>query len=97
KRFLASCGIAVVPHAVIEEAGDLDGVDESLFPGIHKTSRMGYDGKGQARVATRAEAVEAFAMLGGGSAVLEKRIALAFEASVIVARAEDGATAVYAP
>ncbi len=71
KRFIASCGIAVVPHAVVEEPSDLDAVDDALFPAILKTSRMGYDGKGQARVATRAEAVEAFASLGGRPAVLE--------------------------
>ena len=101
KRFLASCGIAVVPHAVIEEAGDFAAVGDDLFPAILKTSRMGYDGKGQARVANRAEAIEAFATLGANrshaSAILEKRLALAFEASVIVARGADGKTAVYAP
>ncbi len=97
KRFIASCGIAVVPHAVIEEQADFDAVDDGLFPAILKTSRMGYDGKGQVRVASRAEAIEAFATLDGRAAVLEKRLELAFEASVIVARGGDGGTAIYAP
>jgi len=96
KRFVASCGIAVVPHAVIESVEDFASTSDDLYPGILKASRMGYDGKGQARVANRAEAVEAFASLGG-SAVLEKRLELAFEVSVIVARGDDGATAIYAP
>ena len=96
KRFVASCGIAVVPHAVIESVEDLASTSDDLYPGILKASRMGYDGKGQARVADRAEAVAAFASLGG-AAVLEKRLDLAFEISVIVARGADGATAIYAP
>jgi 5-(carboxyamino)imidazole ribonucleotide synthase len=97
KSFIASCGIAVVPHAVIEEAGDFGNANDALFPAILKTSRLGYDGKGQIRVANRMEALEAFATFGGRAAVLEKRVDLAFEASVIVARGADGATAVYAP
>mgnify|MGYP000746561680 CR=1 FL=1 len=44
---------------------DIDGLDESLFPGILKTTRMGYDGKGQAVVADKNEAREAFAAMGG--------------------------------
>ncbi len=96
KRFVASCGIAVAPHAVIEAVEDLAAADASLYPGILKASRLGYDGKGQARVANRHEAIEAFASLGG-AAVLEKRLDLAFEASMIVARGRDGATAIYAP
>ena len=97
KSFIASCGIAVVPHAVIEEIADLGRAGDDLFPAILKTSRLGYDGKGQARVANRGEAMEAFTMLGSLSAVLEKRVDLAFEVSVIVARGADGGTAIYAP
>lgn len=97
KRFIASCGIAVVPHAVIESPDDLGRASDTLFPGILKASRLGYDGKGQARVATRAEAQEAFATFGTLSAVLEKRVDLAFELSVVVARGADGGTAIYSP
>ncbi len=97
KRFIASCGIAVVPHAVIESPDDLARAPDTLFPGILKASRLGYDGKGQARVATRADAQEAFASFGTRSAVLEKRVDLAFELSVVVARGADGNTAIYAP
>ena len=61
-----------------------------MLPGILKTSRLGYDGKGQVRVADRAELIDAWAALGGVSAVLEQRLPLAFEISVIVARAADG-------
>jgi 5-(carboxyamino)imidazole ribonucleotide synthase len=97
KSFIASCGIPVAPHAAITTSADFDTIDDALFPAILKTSRMGYDGKGQARVASRTEAAVAFASFGAQPMVLEKRLDLAFEASVIVARAQDGATAVYAP
>ena len=97
KGFIRSCGIAVVPYAVIESADDLGKADDDLFPGILKASRLGYDGKGQSRVASRAEAQEAFVAFGTASAVLEKRCDLAFELSVVVARGADGSTAIYAP
>jgi 5-(carboxyamino)imidazole ribonucleotide synthase len=97
KSFIASCGIAVVPHAVIETAADLHKASDDLFPAILKASRLGYDGKGQARVANRGEAQEAFVELGSVSCVLEKRVDLAFELSVVVARGVDGGTVIYAP
>jgi len=97
KRFIASCGIAVVPHAVIESVDDLARASDDLFPGILKASRLGYDGKGQARVADRSDAERAFAKLGHVAAVLERRVDLAFELSVVVARGSDGATAIFAP
>lgn len=72
------------PHAV-------GSVGASLLPGILKTARMGYDGKGQARVTTPAELAAAWQDLGGVPCVLEKMLPLAQECSVIVARGRDGA------
>ncbi|MEO5797119.1 MAG: ATP-grasp domain-containing protein, partial [Rhodoferax sp.] len=57
---------------------------------ILKTSRMGYDGKGQVRVATYAELAQAWLDLKGVPCVLEKLLPLAAECSVIVARGADG-------
>ena len=62
----------------------------SLLPGILKTARMGYDGKGQVRVRNAQELVDAFKKLGGVSCVLEKMLSLKSEYSVIVARGHDG-------
>ena len=90
KRHFANCGVPCAPHAVIETAAQLDAVPDSLLPGILKTTRMGYDGKGQARVATRAELAAAWTALGGVSAVLEQRLPLEHEVSVIVVRGADG-------
>lgn len=72
------------PHAV-------GSVGASLLPGILKTARMGYDGKGQARVTTPAELAAAWQDLGAVPCVLEKMLPLAQECSVIVARGRDGA------
>ena len=90
KRHFANCGVPCAPHAVIETAAQLDAVPDSLLPGILKTTRMGYDGKGQARVATRAELAAAWSELGGVSAVLEQRLPLEHEVSVIVVRGAGG-------
>ena len=95
KRFVAGCGIGVAPHAVIESADDLAEAPATLYPAILKASRLGYDGKGQAQVADLGAAQTAFAGFGGQAAVLEKKLPLAFELSVIVARGGDGATAIY--
>ena len=61
----------------------------SLLPGILKTARMGYDGKGQVRVRNAQELVDAFKKLGGVPCVLEKMLPLKAEYSVIVARGHD--------
>jgi len=65
------------------------------LPGIVKTARLGYDGKGQIRVSTALQVREAFAELGGAACVLEKRLALDFEVSALVARGADGEAVVY--
>src|SRR5690606_38868110 len=64
-------------------------------PGILKAARLGYDGKGQARVSSRDEAERAFHGLGGQPCVLEALLPLAYEISVVLARGADGATVVY--
>lgn len=90
KAAFARAGIAAAPHAAIASDDDLARVDASLFPGILKTARLGYDGKGQRPVASRDEARAAFAAFGGAACVLEQRLALAAEVSAIVARGRDG-------
>ena len=55
KAHFVRCGVPVAPHAVIEKAVQLAAVSDDLLPGILKTSRMGYDGKGQIRVKSREE------------------------------------------
>ena len=90
KAHFVRCGVPCAPHAVIDSADRLAAVDADLLPGILKTARLGYDGKGQLRVADLAELQRAWVELGGVACVLEKRLPLAHEISVIVARGSDG-------
>jgi 5-(carboxyamino)imidazole ribonucleotide synthase len=82
--------ITVAPYAVIETAAQVVAVSSDLLPGILKTARMGYDGKGQIRVKTPAELAAAWAELGAVTCVLEKMLPLKAEYSVIVARSASG-------
>ena len=91
KAHFVACGVPVAPHAVIDAAEQFAAVNDNLLPGILKTSRMGYDGKGQLRVTTRDELKAGWAKLGSVPCVLEKMLPLASECSVIVARGRDGA------
>lgn len=90
KAHFDRCGVPCAPYAVIETADQLAAVQDDLLPGIVKTTRMGYDGKGQVRVATRQALQDAWAALGQVPCVLEKMLPLASECSVIVARGDDG-------
>ncbi|HUN92397.1 MAG TPA: 5-(carboxyamino)imidazole ribonucleotide synthase [Burkholderiaceae bacterium] len=94
KAFLATC-IDVAPHAAIRSPHDLRDVPDALFPGLLKSARLGYDGKGQARVASAAEAAAAWGALGSVDCILERRLELAREVSVIVCRGRDGAAVAY--
>jgi 5-(carboxyamino)imidazole ribonucleotide synthase len=91
KRFMASHGIAVGPHAIVEANGDLETVPASLFPGILKSARLGYDGKGQHGVDSRQGAIEAWSRAGRVPGVLELRLRLQQEVSCIVCRDAGGA------
>jgi 5-(carboxyamino)imidazole ribonucleotide synthase len=90
KAHLVACGVPCAPYALIETAAQLAAMSDDLLPGILKTTRLGYDGKGQVRVATRDELAKAWGELKQVSCVLEKMLPLAYEVSVIVARGADG-------
>jgi 5-(carboxyamino)imidazole ribonucleotide synthase len=87
----------VAPYAVIETAGQLASVPDELLPGILKTARLGYDGKGQVRCSNRAELAAAWEALNGVPCVLEQMLPLASECSVIVARGWNGDCVNFAP
>ncbi len=91
KAHFVRCGVPCAPFAVLENATQLAQVDANLLPGVLKTSRMGYDGKGQVRVKNRAELAKAWAQLKRVPCVFEKMLALKAECSVILARGADGA------
>jgi 5-(carboxyamino)imidazole ribonucleotide synthase len=99
KRFLASCaarsGVPPAPHRTIAGLADIDAIDAQLLPGILKTVRMGYDGKGQAVVGSREDVRAAFDAMDGVTCLLEKMLPLAYEVSVLTARGADGVSVVY--
>ncbi|MGJ9417210.1 5-(carboxyamino)imidazole ribonucleotide synthase [Massilia sp. CMS3.1] len=99
KRFFVDCaprsGVMPAPHKVIASSEDIDAIDDALLPGILKTVRMGYDGKGQVRVKSREDVRAAFEAMNGVTCLLEKMLPLAYEVSVLTARGADGASVVY--
>ena len=99
KRFFVDCaaksGVLPAPHKVIASIEDIDTIGDDLLPGILKTVRMGYDGKGQVRVNTREDVSAAFESMQGVTCMLEKMLPLAYEISVLTARGADGESVVY--
>ncbi|MES2957597.1 MAG: 5-(carboxyamino)imidazole ribonucleotide synthase [Pseudomonadota bacterium] len=90
KAHFIDSGVPCAPFALIETEAQLEALPASLLPGILKTSRLGYDGKGQVRVDDRVALTAAWNGLKRVPCVLEQRLALAHEISVIVARHADG-------
>ncbi len=91
KAHFVRCGVPCAPYSVITTPEQIAGVADGLLPGILKTAKLGYDGKGQVRVADRAALQVAWAELKSVPCVLEAMLPLQAECSVIVARGWDGA------
>lgn len=90
KSFLRDNGLPHGPFAAIHGEADLKAADGALFPAILKVARFGYDGKGQAVVSNREEALAAFQGFKGETCVLEQKLPLDYEVSVVLARDENG-------
>jgi 5-(carboxyamino)imidazole ribonucleotide synthase len=90
KAHFVRCGVPCAPFAAIATRADVEAAPADLLPGILKTARLGYDGKGQVRVADRAQLRQAFADLKEQVCVLEKMLPLALECSVLLARGANG-------
>ncbi|MCB5200373.1 5-(carboxyamino)imidazole ribonucleotide synthase [Loktanella sp. TSTF-M6] len=98
KEFLIGLGLSVAPFADVTDADSLRAALNSIgTPSILKTRRMGYDGKGQARIKSPDDADAALAAMNGAPAVLEGFVDFQREVSVIAARAQDGSVACYDP
>jgi len=90
KSFLRDHGLPHGPFAVIRSEEDIKTAADSLFPAILKIARFGYDGKGQATVNSREAAIIAFGRFKGEPCVLEQRLTLDYEISVVLAREQNG-------
>jgi 5-(carboxyamino)imidazole ribonucleotide synthase len=98
KNFVAGLGLKTAPFAAIGKADDaVNAIARTGTPAILKTRRFGYDGKGQAKVTSAAEAAAAFRAFNSAPSILEGFVDFAFEASVIAARGRDGSFAAYDP
>jgi 5-(carboxyamino)imidazole ribonucleotide synthase len=96
KAAIQKAGIEVAPYAVIETKQDIYEALERLgYPAVLKTSRGGYDGKGQLVIKSEQDLSEADSLIANGPCVLEKWMPFIKEVSVIVARNEAGETAIF--
>ncbi|EKY03960.1 phosphoribosylaminoimidazole carboxylase, ATPase subunit [Neisseria sp. oral taxon 020 str. F0370] len=97
KARIRAAGLQTAPYQAVKSSDDLSENSAALLPGILKTATLGYDGKGQIRVKTLAEAKAAFAELGGVECVLEKMVDLRGEISVVVCRLNSENVCTYDP
>ena len=96
KAFLREHGLATARFAIVDDAEAIESaLREVGAPALLKTTRLGYDGKGQERIDDLDSAQRAFAALGGVSCVLEERVALQREISVVLGRGADGEVRCY--
>ena len=98
KAFLRDLGLATAPFAAVDSDDDLArAASEIGLPAILKTRTLGYDGKGQTRLAAQADLAGARAAIGNAAAILEGFVDFTREISVIGARGPDGSVACYDP
>jgi 5-(carboxyamino)imidazole ribonucleotide synthase len=98
KAFLSINRIPVAPFAAIPDTELLTAeLKEIGLPAVLKTTRLGYDGKGQQLIKKRSQAAAAFEALAPKPLVLEAFVPFDKEISVVVARAVDGDIAAYEP
>jgi len=96
KEFLARAGIPTAPWRAVHDLAGLEAAVTAIgLPAVLKTTRLGYDGRGQAVLRRPEDVAEAFARLAPKPLILEAFVPFVRELSVIVARGADAATAVY--
>jgi len=96
KRFLTEAGVPVAPWRRVENETDLAAaLAEIGLPAVLKTTRMGYDGRGQAVLRSLEDAAPAFARLAPRPLILEAFVPFTAEVSAIAVRGMDGAVAVF--
>ncbi|MBL7002661.1 MAG: 5-(carboxyamino)imidazole ribonucleotide synthase [Gammaproteobacteria bacterium] len=95
KTFIQNIGLKTAPFTSLSCVSDCDKVESDQFPAILKTAELGYDGKGQVVCERSSDLKKAFMQLGQVSCVLEQKIDLKKEVSVIVCRGVDGQTQLY--
>ena len=98
KRFVSKLGLRTAAFEAVSSAAEATAAFARIGgPAVLKTRRLGYDGKGQAKVSTGEEAAHAFEAFKGVPMILEEFVAFDFEASIVAARGTDGSFAAYDP
>jgi 5-(carboxyamino)imidazole ribonucleotide synthase len=96
KTFLRDQGFATAPFRAVHDGRELtEALSAVRLPALLKTSRLGYDGKGQVPVTDAASATAGFERLARVACVLEERLTLETELSVVLARAASGEVAAF--
>ncbi|MBM3572430.1 MAG: 5-(carboxyamino)imidazole ribonucleotide synthase [Alphaproteobacteria bacterium] len=96
KDFVNLCGIATAPYRRVDSPADLEAALAELGrPAVLKSTRLGYDGKGQVKIDASLDPAQAWQRMGSAHGILEGFVDFACEVSVIVARGLDGAIAPY--
>ncbi|TXG78476.1 MAG: 5-(carboxyamino)imidazole ribonucleotide synthase [Rhodocyclaceae bacterium] len=95
KDFLRRHAMPLGKHLAVHGEQELRAADSRLFPGVLKVARLGYDGKGQRVVDGRDDAVVAYQQFKGEPCVLERKLDLEQELSVVLARDEGGDVACF--
>lgn len=90
KSFLRQHAIPTTAFWEVESNESIQHIPNDAFPAILKTSRLGYDGKGQVSVASADKLLDAWQQLNKTHCILERRLTLDMEISVMVARGADG-------
>lgn len=83
-------GLSSVPWLPIRSAEDWNAIPQNMFPAVLKTARYGYDGKGQQHISSQVEGRAVWQKMRYGDCILEKKLELAAEYSLIIARAQNG-------
>jgi 5-(carboxyamino)imidazole ribonucleotide synthase len=98
KGFLMAAGIPTTPYRNVRSEDELHkAVDDLGTPAVLKTTKFGYDGKGQTIVESPQDALRAWSYLGKHKCVLEKFIEFRREISVLVARDVEGNIETFGP
>ena len=96
KRFLNDAGVPTAPWRLLSTMAELNAAAEEIgLPAVLKTTRLGYDGKGQAMLRQPEDLAAGFAALYPKPLILEGFIDYAMEISVVVARGEDGTASAF--
>jgi 5-(carboxyamino)imidazole ribonucleotide synthase len=96
KAFVSDLGGRPAPYRPVASREDLDAALDALrAPAILKTRRFGYDGKGQARIASPADAASGWAAVDGAPSILEAFVTFEAEFSVLLCRGAGGETRIW--